>query len=447
MVASLGVGFRCRFLIVLAAAAAACRGPVPAAPDGGADAGTGLVADAVYAAGPFSVAAGGEIVICTFVQAQNDQDVDISSFVSHQSPGGHHLIVYTVDHPIDLSPTPCPQGGQPGWDYIYGTQDENDSWQLPPGVGFHLKAHQQLALETHFIDATPEPLEVSSAFGVNYAPAGSVTQRASVFYFGTENLDLPPGAPSRAEAFCSPPDPIVIHAIVGHEHRYGTGVTVGFVPDGGGEQTIYQTRQWDSPPMLHLDGGLAVGPTDRLHVICDWDNSSTSAVTFPGEMCFAVGAYWPSQALLFCAASGGSSDCSCGYGVPLDTGPGGSQVQAVVQRQASIAGVKGDPASGAPIYCALYRAQDWAGVQPAAGAEALYVDYVTGEALPDTAAAASMTFVDVTPGDYVATCFMDTIAGGSTPGSGDPTNLGGAFVTAVKGQTATAAVVLDYAIP
>ncbi len=434
-------------LLPLTVLACSHGSPAPAASDAGANpADMGIVADVVYTAGPFVVDAGSEIVMCTFVQGTNTTDTDVSGFITRQSAGGHHMIVYTLNHPVTLPPVVCPQGGQPGWDYIFGTQDLEDEWQLPAGVGFHIQANQQFAIETHYINATPNTLTVQGAFGLFYAPVGTVTERASVFYFGTENLNMPAQSPWQAQATCSPPDPIEIHAIVGHEHRMGTGVVVGYIPDGGAEQQIYATQQWDSPPMDHLDAGLTVGTGDALHVTCDWDNTSSSAITFPGEMCFAVGAYWPSQAELFCASSGGTDQCYCGYGVPIDTGPGGSTVPVSVTLESGISGFVGDTTDGAPLYCAFYRQQDWDGVQPAADANAYYVDYVTGQSLA-AGAAATLTFVDVTPGEYVASCFMDSIAGGQTPGTGDPFNLGGVFFTAVAGDNPAVDVVLDYPVP
>ena len=83
-------------------------------------------------------------------------------------PGGHHLIVYTVDHAVDLPPSPCNQGGQPGWSQILVTQLEHDQQAFPAGVGFHVAAHQQYVMETHYINTSPETLTVTSGFGVTY---------------------------------------------------------------------------------------------------------------------------------------------------------------------------------------------------------------------------------------------------------------------------------------
>ena len=60
---------------------------------------------------------------------------------------------------------------------------------------------------------------------------------------------------------------------------------------------------------------------------------------------------------------------------------------------------------------------------------------------------ATFTVSDVTPGDYVATCFMDTIHGGFVPGSGDVLNTVSPKVTAVAGKTAHTSAQLDFALP
>src|SRR5262245_220323 len=96
------------FVFALSMLTAGCNGAA-SAPSGT----PGVPADARYDAGPFTVDAGQEIVMCTYVRGTNDADEDVALFETEQSEGGHHLIVYTVDHAIDLPPSPCSQGGQP----------------------------------------------------------------------------------------------------------------------------------------------------------------------------------------------------------------------------------------------------------------------------------------------------------------------------------------------
>ncbi|MHB1844868.1 MAG: hypothetical protein ACYCWW_08560, partial [Deltaproteobacteria bacterium] len=248
-------------LAALALSFAACGH----APPTDADAGFG---DVTYSAGPFTVAAGTEKTMCTFVRGTNTQDVDVQSFLAQQSVGGHHLIVYTVDHPIDLAPVECPQGGQPDWAQVAGTQDSSQLVTLPSGVGFHVKAKQQFVMETHYINATTAPETVQSSFSLKYAPAGTVTQEAHPYFFGTQNIDIPPNQPWSHGSSCSPPQPITIYSMAGHIHARGTSVTVGLVTglDGGTETPLYETQQWDSPPATIWDGGLPLGTNQALHV-------------------------------------------------------------------------------------------------------------------------------------------------------------------------------------
>jgi hypothetical protein len=315
-------------------------------------------------------------------------------------------------------------------------------------------------METHYINGTPNVLTAQSAFALWYSPAGTVTQEAHPYFFGTTNIDIPPNASWSAQSTCAPPDPITLYAMEGHEHQMGTGVTVGLLPgDGGlpagvdaglnaaGELPLYATTQWSAPPAALFGGGagMPITPSDQLHVTCDWDNTGNTALSYPLEMCYAVGLFWPGPGALFCVQGGGDDTCQCGYQGTIDTGPGGSTVQANVSLGTGLQGTLGDPpSSGHPIYCDLYPAQAWppSATAPDAGAQAYYEGEVEGVALSGPTVTAPVTFVDVTPGDYSIFCFEDTLSGGYILGSGDPASYPLGSVTAVQGQTAQAAVAL-----
>jgi hypothetical protein len=403
--------------------------------------------DATYRAGPFQIPSGADQTFCTFVRGDNAQDEDVAVLHVEQSAGGHHIIVYAVDHPIDLDPRPCPQGGQFGWSQLTVSQDPMVDLTFPDGIGLHVRAHQQFVVETHYINSSTSAIEVKGSFSIRYAPVGTVTQRAAPYFFGTTNIDLTPGATQSLEASCSPPDPISLLRIFGHEHRYGTGVTVDLVQGGATPSALYHTTQWDSPPPLLFDPVLSLAPTDALHVKCDWSNTGSAELTYPKEMCFAIGMYYPANGALVCLNGGRRSSCFCFRQGLFDAGPGGSTVRANVRRFTGVKGIVGDPAAGHPIYCTLYRTEDWAGLGPKAGTSPYYYTYVEDAPLADDAATATLTFDDVTPRDYRAICFMDTIAGGLVPGTGDPVSLIPPTVTAVAGQTVDIDVVLDNAVP
>src|SRR4051812_9514955 len=96
-------------LPLIATLVLACEGPES----------NGTRADATFEAGPFHVASGEEKVLCSFVRMDNEQAVDVQRVTGRQTKGGHHLVIYTVDHPIDSEPVPCSQGGQPSWAQLF----------------------------------------------------------------------------------------------------------------------------------------------------------------------------------------------------------------------------------------------------------------------------------------------------------------------------------------
>jgi len=418
------------FLLVACSSQAPVMKPAPIPPN------------AKFDAGPFMVGPGTELVMCTYVRGANETDADVTSFGTVQSEGGHHLIVYTLDHAVDLPPTPCSQGGQPSWSQMAVSQIPKEDHTFPQGVGFHVKAHQQYVMETHYINTTTAPLMVQSSFTEQFAKPGEVTQRAATYFFGTMNIDIAPHTSATSTSTCAAPLPMGVHTMFAHEHRRGTGLAVEL--DG---QQIYATKLWDAPPIQSFDH-LMIGPSNNVKVTCDWMNDTDQRLRFPHEMCFAIGYFWPADNGIFCATGGQNNDkCLCRSVGADSAGAGGSKVEVHLTRNDTIDMSKGDLASGAPIYCALFLQQDWAVFGPKVGAQPKYLRDQVDVPLKTSTDVATFKLDDVTPADYAVTCMMDTIGGGFYPGSGDAVNLNAAKITTVAGQTTTVDVKLDFAIP
>ena len=428
------------FPIVLVAASLA----LGCGDDGSSD-GTGETAQR-FEAGPFEVPAGEELVVCSYVRGDNESDQDVVVFDTEQTPGGHHLIVYTLDHAVDLPPSPCPQGGQPGWSQLLVTQVDHEQQAFPEGVGYHVGAHQQYVMETHFINTSGEPMTVGTAFTATYAEPGTVQQRAATYFFGTMNIDLPPNAPAQASVACAPPEPMTLRTMFGHEHQLGTGVTVAIEREGGEREGVYESHDWHAPPIARFEEGLELGAGDEIHVSCDWQNTGSDAVRFPHEMCLAIGYVWPAEVGHVCVSGGKNDECVCSRPGAVDPGSGGGEVELTVRREAEIDGAGGPIDTGAPIYCAMFRAEDWSGFLPKEGASPRYFREAIDRPMPTAESEVTLEFQDVTPGQYKLTCMMDTIGGGWIPGEGTVVGVNAADVTVELGKPATAEVTLDFAM-
>ena len=405
-------------------------------------------ADPLFQAGPFTIAPGGDDTWCSYFRAATDTAFDVSSLHGEQTQGGHHLIVYFVNHPINLAPHPCPQGGQPGWNQVFASQNEVEDVTFPEGVGFHIKAGQQVVLETHFINATQSPITAHSRLSMHLAPTGSVKIIAAPYFIGSVNISVPPGQKSTIDTACKLEQATSLYSATGHEHRYGTGVRLAASQNAAPEQMLYQTTQWDSPPTTRFASTIDLKKGDTVHVTCDWNNTSTTHLGYPHEMCFAAGIYWPAdRGTLFCLAGGGDPGCQCYYeNGNTDAGPGGGTIKAIITRKDMLANVKGDPSITHHLYCSLWNPDDYGPLFPNATAVPRYTNDVDAT-LTTPNDTAEVLFNDVTPGDYRTLCYLDTIYGGFFPGTGDPVSIASPMVTAVKAQTVTVNVKLDLAAP
>jgi hypothetical protein len=428
-------------LIIATVAACSTGAPVP---------GPEQDVDASLSSVPFVVQPGEDLTVCSYVRADNEEAVDVSAFLTEQARGGHHVIVYAVDHPIDSPPTVCTQGGQPGWDTLLISQQQREEVRFPAGVGYRIGRHQQLVLETHYINASPEPVEAVSRVGLVYAEPGSVKDHAATYYFGSMNIDVPARGRAASSGSCAPPVPMNVRTMFGHQHHLGTELSVQLVPgDGSSPRDIYRSTNWADAPVETFDEGLLVGPSDRLRVDCEWENHGDTRARFPGEMCFAIGYYWPADMSFTCASGGGGEpdDCTCFARGGLDVGPGGGAAELVVRRAEEVPGAGGPIGEGDAIYCFLYAPEDYGPAGPLPTARPRYFRDAQGAVLVGAGDAATISFSDVTPGSYVASCMMDVVGGGFVAGSGDVVNATPVLLEVGAEGTARAEVVLDYAIP
>lgn len=368
---------------------------------------------------PYTVPAGGDITRCNFVRADNTAEALIQAIHTNQSTGGHHVVVYTVDHAIDSGPIECPQGGQFDWQMLFVSGVGEDSLSLPEGVGFPIKPNQQFVVETHYINTASSDVEVTDSVTLDVlAGDPSEATRAATMFVGSMNIEVDAHESKEVTATCTIPDDMTVAQMFGHTHRYGTGVSATLV-QGEEETSVYETDDWEAPLVKKFEnGGLAISSGNQLRVTCGFDNTGDTKLGYPNEMCHVVGFYWPANGTLACMNSGGADSCRCYHTGSTDPGAGSATVTMTVNRSETITGAQGDVAAGRPLYCFLVAQADYEAL--GFNALATYWGTATDAELTDSSSTAEVAMHDVAPGDYQALCLMDTLYGGYWPGHGTP---------------------------
>jgi hypothetical protein len=255
------------------------------------------------------IAPGTDETWCQWLQAPLDHDVDVLNFQGLQSKGGHHVVLYanSATAPVGSSHK-CTSTDMLSVRFLAGAGAEGTSLKLPAGVVMRLPAGQSLMANTHFINATSEPLNGQAVVDVQFADPDPSRQVAAMFSNVNTDFSVPPFTSVSQDATCVVQKDMNFFAAGDHMHKMGTSMYTELLRQDGTSVKLVQENIWipefEFNPTFSswpLDGLLSVKAGDTIHSRCTWNNTTSETLTFPSEMCVAVAFYLP----------GGSADEFC----------------------------------------------------------------------------------------------------------------------------------------
>lgn len=313
--------------------------------------------------GPVTVPAGTEKTQCVWATLDNATEIKVHELHNSLTEGSHHLIVYKDEDPNDMAKV-----GQPPVDCqaftgalnasgmiapMMITQKMDDDLKLPEGVtdaatnktgnvGYTLAAHQLIKLELHYInrsDSMSEDIGATVNF-VNADPS-TIVSEADILFIGSPDIGcngsgctkINPGTPATLHQFLDVSQTSLdltganFFAITGHEHQWGTGVTVNVGAPGGSMTPVYNPTNfsWSEPVTQVANPAFQVGAGQGFDFTCTWLDQGSAAATFGesanNEMCFFWAYYYPSKGAHVCihtnqaGGASGTQACCPGDGI------------------------------------------------------------------------------------------------------------------------------------
>ena len=268
--------------------------------------------------GPVVVQPGVERTECVVVDVGNATEIDVHRIHNRVTAGAHHLVVYRdnlatgpSDGPFECGPfaSAVTAGGATAPMMI--TQKRDDELVLAEGVAYHLRAHQLLRLEVHYLNATDEPITIDATVELDTTTATPITDHADFLFIGTPDISIEPGSAATVDAFFTPPEMLAgahYFAITGHTHQYGTDVRVEYADGRDGARTpVYSPVdfRWSDPETRVHAPAFQVPEGGGFQLTCEYLNTSTELVEFGesanDEMCFFWAYYYPSVGSFVCA--------------------------------------------------------------------------------------------------------------------------------------------------
>jgi len=240
----------------------------------------------------FDVPPGTEVQHCYYFKLPSDVDLDVVKIQIRYLPGSHHMNLFqsnqdVPDHdedcwgPVDFSRPDNPNG----WDMIAGSQSAALDWDLPSGVAFKLKAHRQMLLQTHYVNASTQATPTSKGrVKINLVAEPDpkkVTAHMGTMFANNVNIAIPPHSSRSFSTTCGMTNAVKIAALTGHFHSRGRTFSVNLAPDGADPtDEIYRSRDWSEPPFVVLDVPRSLPNGGGLYYTCDYQNDTDTMITF-----------------------------------------------------------------------------------------------------------------------------------------------------------------------
>lgn len=242
--------------------------------------------------GPFDVKAGSEVQLCRTFKLPNE---DIEAFNRIQiamAQGSHHFILFRsrFDYPDEVFPC-WGTVNFDEWDFMMDVNKAGgDDWQLDDGQAFIVQPHQQIMIQSHFVNATSvqSPAGGMAYLNLHKTPLEDVKHELHGIFTVNTRIKIPPNGTFTTTKKCTPSRDINIVAMTGHFHARGVEFKVDKVLNSTypGEEdtnfgTIYDNTNWDAPTFqLYKPVSVVNGIQEALQFTCSYDNTNPASVTF-----------------------------------------------------------------------------------------------------------------------------------------------------------------------
>lgn len=275
-----------------------------------------------------TIPAGVEKTQCVVVKLGNTSTVHIGQIHNTLGSSSHHMIVYRVADTVEQkTPFDCipfvdtldPTKGAP----LMITQKKDDMLDLPAGVAYTLQPNQLVRIELHYINATQSAQTLSATSTM--ITSHTFHDEADFIFIGNPDIQIAPNSTfTLGPTFYKLDQDIFggakFFAVTGHEHRFGTNVTVNTATSASDPGTsVYDVPNWtwSEPATVFHNPPFTIPSGGGFNFTCDWNNTSGQTVKFGesanNEMCFFWAYYYPSKGAYVCVHTSqrGGHDFCC----------------------------------------------------------------------------------------------------------------------------------------
>jgi hypothetical protein len=174
--------------------------------------------------------------------------------------------------------------------FLFGTQEADVSYSLPPGVGIRLDPNDPFDVNVHAVNpgATTLPGEAY----VNVFTAEHVERVATPLLWSFHRFVLPAHSSRTLRDTLQITDASDLLMLTTHFHKHGRLFRIYHL-HGGVDEVIYENRLWDHPLIARYDASIHLAAGDRLRLEATYTNDTDVDIYYGAsaedEMCSIYG--------------------------------------------------------------------------------------------------------------------------------------------------------------
>jgi hypothetical protein len=233
-----------------------------------------------------------------WIAAPFDHEQNLVDLVATQQQGGHHAILYSTS---DIQPVGTTRlmtnADQLDIQFLGGVGGEGGQpIKLPDGVYFRLPAGRALVAQTHYVNATRNPIIGKTSLAIKFASPHDGDLIASMFVNTSVTLKVAPNADTQLDVTCAIKKDVPLVMYANHMHEMGTSITTTLTTPPSGPAFFKVNPIWNAEWTYNPDYSFATAATpavlpsgSTVTTRCHWRNTSDRLLGMPDEMCLFIG--------------------------------------------------------------------------------------------------------------------------------------------------------------
>ena len=236
---------------------------------------------------------------CQWLTDAAPADINVADVSGYQSKYGHHIALYATTTTKDVGTSrPCTTADMLSIRFLGAIGGEGTAGvTLPDHVVLQLKKGEAVMANTHFLNLSDAPIQGQGVIDVKYTTPNAQDTVAGFFNNTATTFNVPVGQVGTFDRTCTLNEDMNFFLFTDHMHFWGTTAqTTVDDGDGGNSMTLADDATWQSEEQFNpswnkwpLTTPALLHAGQVMHTRCTWDNTTSSALEFPTEMCVGVG--------------------------------------------------------------------------------------------------------------------------------------------------------------